>query len=653
MECLIAALVATLRIDAEPRPSDFDLEIVPDQSARLSWFSDQANYYDLEVSTDLRRWNLSDGYPKKGTGFLMEEHLPLKGREFFRMATSSALEDFLLPEVKSYQAATGITLEAANEINQFLRYLRGAGVEPKLFWVGGSRYNSVNGSKVRAVIGGTGSVINGLGPKGERYETFYGSQAIRFPNPLKNGSQSRVGLFAGATPSSESGSGSLISGGETNPMGPSLTAGWGSGGFRVFDVTGNPLLHSSYGGFVRANDFTPYVGGAFDGSYSVLCGIGKTAGRRDTPLRYQGMPPDRFPNGQFVNSQDHVYLGYPYFSGRLHFAVITDADLTNNPTAYQLISIPRKTGYGPYGQKTAVVFLGDSILVWSNAHIWNSDGQNPPHKGGGQWNRRAWGLLANATGEGNDAQIEYFDKGANYALDPKTWDHLYYVCGSGGHYRNGEHPLQNPLSQDAKESVDAWIQEYHERIALPAGKTGASVIQMLYIYGCPQNESPAADPEKYRAFSDYFVSKQQEVAASAGFTIFDVYHIPQLHAPLPAFYADMIHPNAAGCRLIAQEFAATVGNPESSAPRSLKRPHITGLPTLHSSISVSLGEWTGRPTSFTYQWMRDATDIPGANQSYHLISTADLGHHLSCRIGASNQGGSAERTSAHTAKAMP
>lgn len=634
---------------AQPIPCPFDLDASSGEEPFISWSGQAGRYYDLWSSEDLIRWEPMDGYPRLGTTTLMKEWLTPAPRGFFRMASAPDLASFLLPEVVAYKSATGITLEAANEINLFLRHLRGAGVEPLLFWVGGSRYNSINGSTARAVIGGNGSVIGSLWARGEGYETFTGSQILRFANPLKKGSQSRAGFFAGAAPAGETGAQGLITGGEENPRGPALTAAWGGGTFRVFNAAGEGLGHPGFGGFVKAGSFLPYVGAAYDGYFSVLCGLGKSLGGRDHPLRYLGLPEPQFSNQTFVNSQNFIDLGSPGFSGRLHFAVVTAADLTDNRRAYDIISIPRRSGFGAYGMQTAVVFLGDSITVGSNNHLWNSDGQTPTHKGGGQWNRNCLALLANATGEGNEAQIEYFEKGAKFALDPRTWDHLYFVCGAGGHYRNGEHLTQNPLSLEAKEGLDAWVDEAHERIAIPAALTGANVVQMIYIYGCPNKVSNAVDPEIYRAFSDHRANRQRMNAQAAGFAIFDVYSIPQLNAPIPAFYADVIHPAPAGCRLIAQEFAASVANPTSRVPRSLSRPSISGSPSVGSPLSTTRGTWAFTPTNYTYRWMRDATDIPGATAASYQITSSDFSFHISCRVTATNAHGSAERTSAHTA----
>lgn len=619
----------------------------------LDWVTEPGKYYDLQTSANLTDWFRAAGFPRPSPGPVMQEAREWTPREFYRVTSASAAEAFHAPEVVSYRQATGISNEAAGEIDQFLRLLRIAGVEPALLWVGGTRYGSISGNTARAVIGGSGTITGTLGARGERHETFSGSQMIRFANPLHTGSQKRVGYFAGAAPATATGVGQLMSGGTvSNPLGPSLSAAWGGGNFRVFSETGVALNHSGFGGFARPGAFLPFIGGVYDGFYSVLCGIGKSAGSRAHPLRYRGLPQAHFPGDEFVNDQPNLVLGADY-AGTLQFAVATAADLTDNARAYELVSIPKRCGFDPYGMQTAVAFLGDSITFGYHQHVWNSDGQVPAHKAGGQWNRHALGLQGNDTGEATSAQIAYFEGGTRHALDTRTWEHVFYVCGSGGHYPESSHVTQNPLSQAAKDRVDSWVREYHEKIALPAAEKGATVVQMTYIYGCPNKFSVEIDPEIYRAFTDHFVAIQRQYAMSAGFPIFDVYRIPQLHAPLAEFYRDTIHPNAAGNRLIAQEFAATVANPGSRIPRSLSRPTISGTAKQGSTLTATRGTWAFKPVNYSYQWMRGATDIEGGTSASLTLQVADVGANLSCRVTATNIHGSAERTSSHTAEVVP
>ncbi len=646
---LAAAALACAGTPVEIR----SLTVASDSGVVLDWLTEAGKFYDLETSRNLADWFPAAGFPRGGSGPVMQEARQQTAREFYRVTSASSAAAFHAPEVTSYQQATGISHEAAGEIDQFLRLLRIAGVEPAFLWVGGTRYGSISGGTARAVIGGSGTITGTLGARGERHETFSATQMIRFANPLRTGSQKRVGFFAGAAPANATSVGQIMSGGGVpNPRGPSLSAAYGGGNFRVFSETGVPLNQPGFGGFAKPGAFLPFIGGTYDGFYSVLCGIGKSAGSREHPLRYRGLPQHQFPGDEFVNDQPTLALGADY-AGTLHFAVATVSDLTDNARAYELVSIPKRCGFGNYGIQTAVAFLGDSITYGYNEHVWNSDGQVPAHKAGGQWNRQVLGLLGNATGEANDAQIEYFEGGTRHALDTRTWDHVFYVCGSGGHYIDSSHVEQNPLSQAAKDRVDSWVREYHEKIALPAAETGATVVQMTYIYGCPDKFSSAIDPESNRAFSDHFAAIQRQYASSAGFPIFDAYAIPQLHAPLAEFYDDNIHPNPAGNRLIAQEFAATVANPGSRIPRSLSRPAITGTAKQGSVLTASRGSWAFTPASYSYQWMRGATDIAGATSATRVLQAADVGANLSCRVTASNVHGSAERTSGHSGKVVP
>ena len=45
----------------------------------------------------------------------------------------------------------------------------------------------------------------------------------------------------------------------------------------------------------------------------------------------------------------------------------------------------------------------------------------------------------------------------------------------------------------------------------------------------------------------------------------------------------------------------------------------------------------------SYAWLRDTKAIAGANGSTYTVSSADVSHHLQCRVSATNAGGSAER----------
>ena len=74
-------------------------------------------------------------------------------------------------------------------------------------------------------------------------------------------------------------------------------------------------------------------------------------------------------------------------------------------------------------------------------------------------------------------------------------------------------------------------------------------------------------------------------------------------------------------------------------------PVASGSLTVGSVLSVTTGTWTNSPTSYAYQWKRDAVDIPSAITNIHTLVVADLGAMMSCRVTATNADGSASADS--------
>ena len=52
-----------------------------------------------------------------------------------------------------------------------------------------------------------------------------------------------------------------------------------------------------------------------------------------------------------------------------------------------------------------------------------------------------------------------------------------------------------------------------------------------------------------------------------------------------------------------------------------------------------MGNWTGEPTSYVYQWQMGGTDIPGDGATLPVTS-ADVGNSVTCTVTASNAAGS-------------
>lgn len=84
---------------------------------------------------------------------------------------------------------------------------------------------------------------------------------------------------------------------------------------------------------------------------------------------------------------------------------------------------------------------------------------------------------------------------------------------------------------------------------------------------------------------------------------------------------------------------------------AVTKPRVIGKPIVNRTVSCFKGEWKNDPRSFTYQWFRGPTAIPGANdQSYKLKrfrnggtvvdANGDGDHQIACQVTARNDVGS-------------
>jgi len=63
------------------------------------------------------------------------------------------------------------------------------------------------------------------------------------------------------------------------------------------------------------------------------------------------------------------------------------------------------------------------------------------------------------------------------------------------------------------------------------------------------------------------------------------------------------------------------------------------------TVTTDDGTWDNSPTSFTYQWYRDATPISGETLNQYSLGAADVDTYVSCEVTAINAGGSATEPS--------
>ena len=78
------------------------------------------------------------------------------------------------------------------------------------------------------------------------------------------------------------------------------------------------------------------------------------------------------------------------------------------------------------------------------------------------------------------------------------------------------------------------------------------------------------------------------------------------------------------------------------APANVAVPYASaaGAPIVGTVCTVTTGQWTSSPTSYTYQWKRDGATNLGTAASYTLIAADVGGHAITCVVTAVNATGS-------------
>jgi hypothetical protein len=85
-------------------------------------------------------------------------------------------------------------------------------------------------------------------------------------------------------------------------------------------------------------------------------------------------------------------------------------------------------------------------------------------------------------------------------------------------------------------------------------------------------------------------------------------------------------------------------------PAIIDVPYVGGDPSVGGTLNCTMGNWTGQPTSYAYQWKSDATADVGTGENTYLVADTDAGHSLSCVVTATNGAGT---TAAPPSNAVP
>ncbi len=106
--------------------------------------------------------------------------------------------------------------------------------------------------------------------------------------------------------------------------------------------------------------------------------------------------------------------------------------------------------------------------------------------------------------------------------------------------------------------------------------------------------------------------------------------------------------NGLGSASASSNALAVVPKPVNTGP-----PSIVGTPEVGMTLTCSDGSWKNSPTDYAYSWRRDGSPIAGKTASTYEVQAADASHGLTCRVTASNGGGSTGATSGSVEVPIP
>jgi hypothetical protein len=141
-------------------------------------------------------------------------------------------------------------------------------------------------------------------------------------------------------------------------------------------------------------------------------------------------------------------------------------------------------------------------------------------------------------------------------------------------------------------------------------------------------------------------------ASAGGFYADSCSEVPGTAAPPAAGSCSYTMPATAGTYQFELDSGPAAGLLTSSSavtsvpppPAEIAAPVISGAgggarAFVGDRLLCSDGSWSNAPTAFTYAWNSDGSAIAGATNRAYLVGSLDLGHALTCAVGAANAGG--------------
>lgn len=609
-----------------------------------------------QISTDLRHWSLPPNWSETRESLTVVLDRSTFPCAFFRLTCKRLTH----PTALRYALATGLSGVALDEVSDLLYELDDCGISADFLLLHGSHYRARQGNSMQAVIGGSGTISGNIVDE-ERAQSFDGSAAwIEFANPAQSAALPRYCLFAIASAASTTQQSLVASSwADENARGVRLmfnaSSSWGLyPGRLIADVnSGTTSSANGWNSVYRshsANQLLP-ISVSFDAQTTVLRGdlatpspmplVTLSAGVLRSSAQFAGL-------GNTVwNGSDRFRIGAnltggAFHTGKIALVLITRSAVTEESVYQRLATAAQRAGIVPHDDHGVVVVCdGDSITEgagspysqygqWSwPAQLWGGNADQYP---GGQWSGRFSVRNIAVGGRAIASSEAAWEHTTRHILARREWGQRFYFT---------------MISHNQADMASTANLARLEQLWLKARALGAQPVCIGLV------PTQTTEPPLRQRYLDTNRAIQQ-LAEKHRIPFVDISQLTQLSGnPFPSgsdfFYTDAIHLTEKGYRLIAQEIAATVAFPGSAAPRSLARPALTGPALVGTDMQTNRGQWQNAPLQFSYQWMRNASDIAGANAAFYRLTEDDRGARLSCRITARNAFGTAERTSSHSA----